>query len=120
MPLVRGGSVASLLSDFGALPLRWVGALLDQTLQALEAVHAAGIVHRDIKPANLLLEPTGRNQPHLRVTDFGIAAPMDEPRMTRASMAIGSPGYMPPNSGTAPTRTLGRTSTPSGWWGWRC
>ncbi len=96
MPLVRGGSVASLLSDFGALPLRWVGTLLDQTLQALEAVHAAGIVHRDIKPANLLLEPTGRDQPHLRVTDFGIAAPMDEPRMTRASMAIGSPGYMPP------------------------
>ena len=96
MPLVRGGSVASLLSDFGALPLRWVGTLLDQTLQALEAVHAAGIVHRDIKPANLLLEPTGRGQPHLRVTDFGIAAPMDEPRMTRASMAIGSPGYMPP------------------------
>ena len=83
-------------SDFGALPLRWVGTLLDQTLQALEAVHAAGIVHRDIKPANLLLEPTGRDQPHLRLTDFGIAAPMDEPRMTRASMAIGSPGYMPP------------------------
>ena len=47
-------------------------------------------------PANLLLEPTGRDQPHLRLTDFGIAAPMDEPRMTRASMAIGSPGYMPP------------------------
>jgi serine/threonine-protein kinase len=79
MPLVRGGSVAS-----------------HQTLQALEAVHAAGIVHRDIKPANLLLEPTGRGQPHLRLTDFGIAAPIDEPRMTRASMAIGSPGYMPP------------------------
>ncbi len=96
MPLIRGGSVASLLSDFGALPLRWVGTLLDQTLQALEAVHAAGIVHRDVKPGNLLLEPTGRNQPHLRLTDFGIAAPMDEPRMTRASMAIGSPGYMPP------------------------
>ena len=96
MPLVRGGSVASLLSDFGALPLRWVGTLLDQTLQALEAVHAAGIVHRDVKPGNLLLEPTGRDQPHLRLTDFGIAAPMDEPRMTRASMAIGSPGYMPP------------------------
>jgi serine/threonine protein kinase len=96
MPLVRGGSVASLLGDFGALPLRWVGTLLDQTLQALEAVHAAGIVHRDVKPGNLLLEPTGRDQPHLRLTDFGIAAPMDEPRMTRASMAIGSPGYMPP------------------------
>lgn len=96
MPLVRGGSVAGLVKEYGALPVRWVVQLVDQTLQALEAVHAAGIVHRDVKPANLLLEPTGRGRPHLRLTDFGIAAPLDEPRMTRASMVIGSPGYMAP------------------------
>jgi eukaryotic-like serine/threonine-protein kinase len=96
MPLVRGGSVSDLLRRYGALPLRWVGLLLDQTLQALEAVHAAGIVHRDVKPANLLLEPTGAGMPHLRLTDFGIAVPLDEPRMTRTSMIIGSPGYMAP------------------------
>lgn len=96
MPMVRGGSVADLLRDHGALPARWVGEILDQTLQALEAVHAAGIVHRDVKPANLLLEPTGTGRPHVRLTDFGIAAPIDEPRMTRASMAIGTPGYMAP------------------------
>lgn len=96
MPIVRGGSVADLLRDHGPLPVRWVAELLDQTLQALEAVHAGGIVHRDVKPANLLLEPTGTGKPHLRLTDFGIAAPVDEPRMTRASMAIGSPGYMAP------------------------
>lgn len=96
MPLVRGGSVATLMSEYGALPLRWIGTLLDQALQALEAVHAAGIVHRDIKPANLLLEPTRRGVPHLRLTDFGIAVPLDEPRMTHASMVIGSPGYMAP------------------------
>jgi serine/threonine-protein kinase len=97
MPLVRGGSVADLVREHGALPLRWVALLTDQLLQALEAVHGAGIVHRDVKPGNLLLEPTGLGVvPHLRLTDFGIAAPLDEPRMTRASMAIGTPGYMPP------------------------
>lgn len=96
MPLVRGGSVAGLLKEHGALPVRWTALLVDQTLHALEAVHAAGIVHRDVKPANLLLEPTGAGRPHLRLTDFGIAAPLDEPRMTRASMVIGSPGYMAP------------------------
>jgi len=96
MPLVRGGSVADLIRRFGALPPRWTATLLDQTLQALEAVHEAGIVHRDVKPANLLLEPTGRARPHLRLTDFGIAAPVDSPRMTRAGGAIGTPGYMPP------------------------
>ncbi len=96
MPLVRGGAVAGLLKRYGALPPRWIGPLVDQTLQALEAVHAAGIVHRDIKPGNLLLEPTGRNRPHLRLTDFGIAVPSDEPRLTHVAMVIGTPGYMPP------------------------
>jgi serine/threonine-protein kinase len=96
MPLVRGGSVSALLKTYGVLPLRWTALLVDQTLQALEAVHAAGIIHRDVKPANLLLEPTGQGMPHLRLTDFGIAIPLDEPRMTRTSMIVGSPGYMAP------------------------
>ena len=48
--------------------------LLDQLLQALVAVHAAGVVHRDVKPANLLLDATGRGRPHLRLADFGVAA----------------------------------------------
>lgn len=99
MPLVRGGSVADLLREHGALPAPVVAELTDQLLQALEAVHAAGIVHRDVKPANLLLEPTPDDRPappHLRLTDFGIAVPDDEPRLTRAATAIGTPGYMPP------------------------
>ncbi len=97
MPLVRGGSVAGLLKrNGGSLPPRWIAALTDQTLQALAAVHAAGIVHRDIKPGNLLLEPTGTGHPHLRLTDFGIAVPSDEPRLTHVAMVIGTPGYMPP------------------------
>lgn len=96
MPIVRGGSVATLLGDFGALPPTWVAVLLDQLLDALAAVHAAGVVHRDVKPANLLLEPTGRGRPHLRLSDFGIAAPVDAPRLTRASAVVGTPGYFAP------------------------
>ena len=96
MPLVAGGSVSQLIRKYGALPPRWIGRLVDQTLQALEAVHAAGIVHRDVKPGNLLLEPTGRGVPHLRLTDFGIAVPTDEARLTHIAMVIGTPGYMPP------------------------
>ncbi len=96
MPLVAGGSVSQLIRKYGALPPRWIGRLVDQTLQALEAVHSAGIVHRDIKPGNLLLEPTGRGVPHLRLTDFGIAVPTDEARLTHVAMVIGTPGYMPP------------------------
>ncbi|TYL55332.1 serine/threonine protein kinase [Nocardioides sp. BGMRC 2183] len=96
MPLVRGGSVVGLMKKHGRLSPYWIGHLADQTLQALEAVHAAGIVHRDIKPGNLLLEPTGTGVPHLRLTDFGIAVPEDEPRLTHVAMVIGTPGYMAP------------------------
>jgi serine/threonine-protein kinase len=96
MPLVRGGSVASLLGDWGRLPESWVATVLDQTLAALEAVHEAGVVHRDVKPANLLLEPTGADLPHVRLTDFGIATPLDQPRLTLSAATVGTPGYAAP------------------------
>ncbi len=96
MPLVRGGSVATLIGDWGPLPETWVVAILEQTLSALVAVHAARVVHRDVKPANLLLEPTGARRPHVRLTDFGIAVPIDQPRMTLSSTTLGTPGYMAP------------------------
>ncbi|GGR74059.1 serine/threonine-protein kinase [Nocardioides luteus] len=102
MPLLRGGSVAMLVGDYGALPEQWVVAVLDQTLSGLEAVHAAGVVHRDVKPGNLLLEVTGRGVPHVRLSDFGVAVPADMPRLTEANMMIGTPGYMAPDQGSDP------------------
>jgi len=96
MPLVRGGSVATLVGDWGALPEQWTVEVVAQALTALEAVHSARVVHRDVKPANLLLEPTGAGRPHVRLSDFGIAAPLDQPRMTVAATALGTPGYVAP------------------------
>ena len=40
MPIVRGGSVATLVGDHGPLPPGWVATLLDQVLAALERIHA--------------------------------------------------------------------------------
>ena len=96
MDLVRGGSVATLLGDNGPLPVAYVAVLLDQLLNGLSAVHAARVVHRDVKPANLLLDVTGTGRPHLRLSDFGVAALLDEPRMTRQSTILGTPGYLAP------------------------
>jgi len=98
MPLVRGGSVATLIGDHGPLPEQWVAEVLDQLLDGLSAVHAAGVVHRDVKPANVLLEPTGSGRPVVRLTDFGIAAPLDQPRLTHVSQAVGTAGYMAPEA----------------------
>lgn len=96
MPIVRGGSVATLIGDFGPLPPRLAAVLLDQLLAALERIHAQGVVHRDVKPANLLLDATGRSMPHLRLSDFGVAAAVDEPRLTHGPMALGTEGYLAP------------------------
>jgi len=104
MDLVHGGSVESLLARYGTLPESYVTVLLDQTLQALEAVHGAGFVHRDVKPANLLLEATGTARPHVRLADFGVAAPVHELRLTRWPGPVGTDGYMAPEqaAGAAP------------------
>ncbi|MFE0626823.1 serine/threonine-protein kinase [Streptomyces sp. NPDC058864] len=96
MDLVRGGSLSHLIGDYGPLPARYVGALLDQLLSGLTAVHAEGVVHRDIKPANLLMEATGTGRPHLRLSDFGIAMRKGEPRLTAANYVVGTPGYFAP------------------------
>lgn len=98
MELVRGGSVATLLGDFGALPVGWVIELAHQAADALVAVHAAGFAHRDVKPSNLLLDATGQGRPRLRLGDFGIAAAFDAPRLTVANVVLGTPGYLSPEA----------------------
>ncbi|MBY8888127.1 serine/threonine protein kinase [Streptomyces sp. PTM05] len=96
MELVRGGSLAHLVGDYGPLAPRYVCVLLDQLLAGVTAVHAEGVVHRDIKPANILLEATGTGRPHLRLSDFGIAMRKGEPRLTDTNYVVGTPGYFAP------------------------
>lgn len=96
MDLLCGGSVATLLADYGRLPAATVAVLLDQLLDALAAVHAAGLVHRDVTPANLLLEPTGTDPPFLRLADFGIAVLRSDPRLTATGYVMGTTGYVAP------------------------
>lgn len=102
--LARGGSVRSLMSSYGALPVGWVTEAVDQVLQALEALHATGVVHRDLKPANLLLKSYDDQPPHLLVGDFGIAT-WRTVSMTGIGAAIGTPGYLAPEylDGTQPS-----------------
>lgn len=96
MDLVAGGSLVHLVGDYGPLPPAYVCTLLDQLLSGLAAVHAEGVVHRDIKPANILLEATGTARPRLRLSDFGIAMRLGEPRLTETDYVVGTPGYLAP------------------------
>ncbi|MFD8735786.1 protein kinase [Streptomyces sp. NPDC059618] len=96
MDLVAGGSLVHLVNDYGPLPPSFVCVLTDQLLAGLAAVHAEGVVHRDIKPANVLLEATGTGRPRLRLSDFGIAMRLGEPRLTETNYVVGTPGYFAP------------------------
>ncbi len=96
MDLVAGGSLVHLVNDYGPLPPAFVCTLLDQLLAGLAAVHAEGVVHRDVKPANVLLEATGTGRPRLRLSDFGIAMRLGEPRLTETNLVVGTPGYLAP------------------------
>ena len=119
MDLVGGGSVSNLIADFGALPERYAAELLAQVLAALEQVHAAGVVHRDVKPANLLLETTGTNAPVLRLSDFGIALSLGEPRLTQQGTVVGTPGYVAPEVLAGDPPTVAQDLYAAGVTGWQ-
>jgi serine/threonine protein kinase len=89
MELVTGGSLRDLVARQGLMPEPLAAHLLAQLLDALTAVHAAGLVHGDVKPANLLLRAGAR--PHLLLADFGVAARAGHP-----APVAGTPSYLPP------------------------
>ena len=92
MELIQAPTLSDLVKRSGPLPAEAVVALAGQLLSALESAHAAGIVHRDIKPSNVMVLPSGR----VKLTDFGIAQSLDDPRLTTSGVLIGSPTYMAP------------------------
>lgn len=73
--------------------------LIRTVAQAVEYLHAHGVVHRDIKPQNILVDRTG--QP--RIVDFGIGKRLGLPAQPQPGAAdgaregpIGTLGYIAP------------------------
>ncbi|MGR7000534.1 serine/threonine-protein kinase [Yinghuangia aomiensis] len=98
---VSGLTLGEAVARRGPLPEAPLRALLAGIAEALESIHATGLVHRDLKPANVMLALDG---PH--VIDFGIARLMDGTPFTAAGTVMGTPGYMAPEQALAgPTMT---------------
>ena len=82
-------------------PLRVEAAvrLIRPIAEALEYVHAHGILHRDVKPSNIMITRNDR----IMLTDFGIAKWLedeaDQYTLTAAGIGIGTPEYMAPEQG---------------------
>ncbi|GLW67865.1 serine/threonine protein kinase [Kitasatospora phosalacinea] len=101
---VAGPSLTEAVHRFGPLPPDTVRALGTGLADALEAVHALGLVHRDVKPSNVLLALDGP-----RLIDFGISRALDATSaLTRSGYVVGSPGFM------SPEQARGRPSGPAG------
>jgi hypothetical protein len=88
---VPGPSLDQVVTEHGPLPEPALWPLLAGLVEALQAIHACGVVHRDLKPANVLLAADGP-----RVIDFGISRAADGTALTAAGVVFGTPGYMSP------------------------
>ncbi|MEW2355900.1 serine/threonine-protein kinase [Spirillospora sp. NPDC029432] len=93
MELVRGVSLEQLVRRHGPRPPAMAARVGLQVLDALQAVHAKGIVHRDVKPSNVLLADDGQR---VVLADFGIASVDSDPSLTKSGTFVGSPGYVAP------------------------
>jgi serine/threonine protein kinase len=88
---VAGPSLQQAVGVYGPLPPESVLILIAGIAEALQSIHAAGVVHRDLKPSNVILAADGP-----RVIDFGIARAVDTTSVTQAGMRVGTPAFMAP------------------------
>ena len=76
----EGEPVTVLLKEGKPAELGLAWEIARQVLEALEAVHARGLVHGDVKPANVILDKQGR----IRLTDlnaYSLIAHLSNPYM---------------------------------------
>lgn len=94
MEYIPGGSLASLVSKFGALAENVVRVYAAQILEGLAYLHSHKILHRDIKGANILVHTDGT----IKLADFGASKQLAEMKTITDGFASmkGTPYWMAP------------------------
>ncbi len=94
MEYAAQGDLRKVLTGLqAALPPDRGEAYLRQCLDALDFIHATGVVHRDLKPDNILV----LNEQEVRLADFGLALlPGDDVDIKDLQNGVGSFAYLPP------------------------
>ncbi|WP_229821047.1 MULTISPECIES: protein kinase domain-containing protein [Streptomyces] len=90
---VPGPTLADAVEASGPFPVDLGRAVLAALAEGLADVHVHGVLHRDIKPQNVILSATGP-----QLIDFGIARSDEMTNITQVGTAIGTPGFMAPET----------------------
>lgn len=88
---IPGPDLAEAVGVAGPLPQGAVWRLAAGLVEALQAIHAEGVLHRDLKPSNVLVAADGP-----RVIDFGIARSLEDTALTSTGLVVGTAGFMAP------------------------
>ncbi len=90
-PLYTGKTLRELVAGAALCPEAML-LIVAPVLDALAALHEAGLVHRDVKPENILATPNGR----IVLVDLGLAFEAGQTRYTDDGAVVGSVPYMAP------------------------
>lgn len=97
LDLCNGGELLGTLKKTGTFDVdctRFYGA---QILDSIKYMHSRGVIHRDLKPENVLLD----EHMHIKITDFGTAKLLPDPREPRPADGSGGPNPLQDNSRSA-------------------
>ena len=102
MEKIQGTNLKELIKTRGAIPELVAAAIVICICRALSYAHnheyilsgksCKGVIHCDIKPANIMISETGT----IKLMDFGIAHPSNNPNPSEKSSITGSLQYMSP------------------------
>lgn len=95
MEFCPGPSLDRVIDRKFPLPEAQVRPIVGQLSQALDYIHANGVLHRDVKPSNVMLTSAGV----VKLMDFGLAHSSEwaeEVTRTLQRPLVGTPSYMAP------------------------
>ncbi|MDD9971658.1 MAG: protein kinase [Myxococcales bacterium] len=97
MDLLDGVDLDTYQRACGPLEPACVVALLSPVAEALDKLHAAGVIHRDVKPGNIFLSWESNGEVTPKLLDFGLIKLLgDSPITTASDVLMGTPYYMAP------------------------
>jgi len=102
MEYVDGYSLDEFIKKYANLPLNIAIYIISKVLTGLQYAHESGIIHRDIKPSNIMISKKG----DVKITDFGLARPLNLSAITEQGNILGTPSYLAPELARSESATI--------------